>query len=215
MKQRLINHIQSIASVTLRKTCESILTYEKFFVWPASLSHHHAYEGGLLAHTVEVCDIAIGIARAATTREVFQGCPTVRNNFEMDSASRDIILAAALWHDLMKVEEYEEKFGEDRDLPKYHLKVSTSNEGMHRYFTNTQYQKKIGHISGSTLDFQRLAYYNNVGTDVIHEVTHCLLAHHGRKEWGSPVEPQTVEALILHQADMLSAQYGATKEVAP
>ena len=41
-----------------------------------------------------------------------------------------------------------------------------------------------------------------------------FFTHHGLREWGSPVEPQTLEALLLHQADLLSAQYGATKEVA-
>jgi 3'-5' exoribonuclease len=38
-------------------------------------------------------------------------------------------------------------------------------------------------------------------------VGHCILAHHGRQEWGSPIEPQTVEAMIIHYADMLSAQH--------
>jgi 3'-5' exoribonuclease len=42
-------------------------------------------------------------------------------------------------------------------------------------------------------------------------VIHCILSHHGRKDWGSPVEPATLEALVLHQADMLSAKFGATK----
>jgi 23S rRNA maturation-related 3'-5' exoribonuclease YhaM len=44
-------------------------------------------------------------------------------------------------------------------------------------------------------------------------VIHCIHAHHGPvKEWGSPEAPRTIEALILHQADMLSAGYGATTE---
>jgi 3'-5' exoribonuclease len=36
-----------------------------------------------------------------------------------------------------------------------------------------------------------------------------MLAHHGRKEWGSPVEPATNEAWILHAADMMSSREGA------
>jgi len=215
MKQRLINHIQSIHDPSLRKTCESILTYDKFFVWPASLSHHHAYEGGLLTHTVEVCDIAMGIAGAATTREVFQGCPTVRKNFEVDGASRDIILAAALWHDLMKIDEY---------IVASRAVCETTNTrhtpfGLHDAWIKDHRRTKMfghhEHIIAGVREFHKSAMLNSVGTDVIVEVSHCLLAHHGRKEWGSPVEPQTVEALILHQADLLSAQYGATKEVAP
>jgi len=215
MKHRLINHIQSIHDSMLRKTCESILTYDKFFVWPASLSRHHAYEGGLLAHTVEVCDIAMGICGAATTREVFQGCPTVRKNFEMDCASSDIILAAALWHDLMKIDEYIDvdrgvcETLNTRHAPYGHYGAWVKDHRRTAMFGHHE------HIIAGVTEFQKSAFLNSVGTDLIHEVTHCLLAHHGRKEWGSPVEPQTVEALILSQADLLSARYGATKEVAP
>jgi len=36
---------------------------------------------------------------------------------------------------------------------------------------------------------------------------HCVLAHHGRLEWGSPVYPSTVEAWILHTADMVSSRF--------
>jgi 23S rRNA maturation-related 3'-5' exoribonuclease YhaM len=39
-------------------------------------------------------------------------------------------------------------------------------------------------------------------------VIHCMLSHHGRREWGSPVEPVTPEAYILHVADMLSSREG-------
>lgn len=35
-------------------------------------------------------------------------------------------------------------------------------------------------------------------------VTHLIASHHGRKEWGSPVVPATLEALILHSADCQS-----------
>jgi 3'-5' exoribonuclease len=38
------------------------------------------------------------------------------------------------------------------------------------------------------------------------QLTHALLAHHGRKEWGAPVEPQTVEAWLVHLAELAEAQ---------
>lgn len=34
---------------------------------------------------------------------------------------------------------------------------------------------------------------------------HCILAHHGRLEWHSPVEPAIPEAQIVHAADMTDA----------
>lgn len=41
--------------------------------------------------------------------------------------------------------------------------------------------------------------------DFLH-IKHCILSHHGKHEWRSPVTPQTPEAYILHTADMLSSR---------
>jgi len=37
-------------------------------------------------------------------------------------------------------------------------------------------------------------------------VEHLILAHQGKKEWSSPVEPLTVEAILLHYADDADAK---------
>ena len=34
---------------------------------------------------------------------------------------------------------------------------------------------------------------------------HIILSHHGKKEWGSPVLPQTPEAVLIHYCDQVSA----------
>ena len=34
---------------------------------------------------------------------------------------------------------------------------------------------------------------------------HIIVSHHGKLEWGSPVEPMCPEAIIVHTADNLSA----------
>lgn len=203
MRQRLLNHINSIQNRKLRLTCESIPRFEKFFTWPASLSHHHAYEGGLLNHTVEVCDIAREIERATSLG--------VNKPVKFD-----ILFTASLWHDLLKIDEYE-----IQDWPHYalvqdrrprHLVRNDDATGLNVWI-GTDFQKTIGHIVGSAAQFQASAIHNGVDRATIDAVVHCILAHHGRKEWGSPVEPQTLEALILRQADMLSANYGATKDL--
>lgn len=38
------------------------------------------------------------------------------------------------------------------------------------------------------------------------QLQHVILAHHGRQEWGSPVEPATPEAMLVHLADMASCR---------
>ena len=35
---------------------------------------------------------------------------------------------------------------------------------------------------------------------------HLILSHHGQNEWGSPVEPKTPEAVLLHQIDMIDSR---------
>lgn len=203
MKQRLINHIESIQDPALRKTCESILTIEKFFTWPASLSFHHAYEGGLLAHTVEVCDIALQTVRGNTV-----GGWSLSFNVE---CNLDILIAAALWHDVMKVEEYivTDRRACETTITR-HVPFSLHDSWIKDYSRVKMFGDHEHIIAGASF-FQKSARFNNVHVETIDAITHCILAHHGRKEWGSPVEPQTLEALILHQSDMLSAHYGATK----
>jgi 3'-5' exoribonuclease len=35
---------------------------------------------------------------------------------------------------------------------------------------------------------------------------HAILAHHGKKEFGAPILPQTLEALLVHHIDELDAK---------
>ena len=41
--------------------------------------------------------------------------------------------------------------------------------------------------------------------DKENHILHLILSHHGRKEWGVPIEPKTKEAELLHNADLRSA----------
>lgn len=42
--------------------------------------------------------------------------------------------------------------------------------------------------------------------DLLLELTHLILSHHGSKELGSPVEPMTIEAFILAACDDLDSK---------
>jgi len=53
-------------------------------------------------------------------------------------------------------------------------------------------------------------------------IFHIVLSHHGTLEWGSPVEPKTYEAMLLHFVDnidakmeMLRGARAKTAEIAP
>lgn len=156
-----IGHINNTA---LHDTCIEALNDIKdtLSVMPAAHKHHHNYNGGLIQHTAEVMTNAFAIADAYICK-------------------RDIIIASAFFHDLLKVKEYD-------NLGNY-----------------TEYGNMIGHVVGSALLFKQYAEAHNVDEVTIEAVMHCILSHHGKKEWGSPVEPKTVEAVIVHEADMVSS----------
>jgi 3'-5' exoribonuclease len=96
-----------------------------------------------------------------------------------------VLLTAAIWHDYLKIEEYA---ADEKGEPQY-----------------TDFKHKIGHIAGSFAEFACAANEAGVDKDTSGKVCHCILAHHGRPEWGSAIIPQTPEALTLHWADCLSA----------
>ncbi|MBR0091771.1 MAG: HD domain-containing protein, partial [Lachnospiraceae bacterium] len=45
------------------------------------------------------------------------------------------------------------------------------------------------------------------------ELVHCILAHHGKLEFGSPKKPSTPEALALNYADEIDAKLETFKEL--
>lgn len=192
-EQTLRSYVKRIDNPKLRSACWIPLDSGEFLTWPAAISHHHNYAGGLLTHTAEVMEYAFQS----------RSCLPILCDF-------DTLAAACLFHDYAKIREYEIATYTDA-LPERVL-VKEDDGNITHVWQGSDYLKKIGHVSGSTMDFYHIALVNNVEQPVIDAVSHCILSHHGRREWGSPVEPQTVEAMILHHADMLSAKLGATRK---
>ena len=42
---------------------------------------------------------------------------------------------------------------------------------------------------------------------------HIILSHHGKRDWGSPVEYRCKEAYLIHQADMISSRTNHTNSL--
>lgn len=99
----------------------------------------------------------------------------------------DLLLTAILLHD----------FGKLAELSGY---LSTQY---------TVHGELLGHIA--ILDgwlyrtSQELGYEPEFDEDIL-LLRHCLLAHHGEKEYGSPVTPKIPEALVLHFIDNFDAK---------
>jgi len=102
--------------------------------------------------------------------------------------NRDLLLTGAILHDIGKVKTY---------------KIEKSFEG-------TNEGRLIGHlVLGVEMVRQVFSKINGAAEQDQHlhnSLLHLLISHHGIMEWGSPVEPLTVEACILHHADNMDAQ---------
>ena len=103
--ERLLQKAESIEDGEIRKITIDILREPKvtftevearisFFESPAAPRKHHAYPGGLLDHTLGVVEIAEKLI------EVYRNVYGARVN-------RDVVVAAALLHDLFKYYQYE------------------------------------------------------------------------------------------------------------
>jgi 3'-5' exoribonuclease len=135
---------------------------------PAGQSHHHAYCGGLLEHTVSVAALCEHAAQA------------------YERVDRDLLLAAALLHDVGKVDELV-----------WDTSIGYSDTG-----------RLIGHV---VLGERRVsAAMSRLGdlvpVELALRLSHVILSHHGELEWGAPKRPCTLEALVLHHVDNLDAK---------
>lgn len=98
--------------------------------------------------------------------------------------NRDIVIAGAILHDIGKIQAY--------DWSGY--TISYSDDG-----------KMVDHIPLGMMMLRPFMdkYLDN---DIAQHLLHILVSHHGLKEWGSPVEPNTQEAKIIHLADLADAR---------
>lgn len=50
--------------------------------------------------------------------------------------------------------------------------------------------------------------------DMILQLKHLILSHHGKREFGSPVLPKTPEAIVLHEIDMIDSRMNMLANIA-
>jgi 3'-5' exoribonuclease len=148
---------------------------ESFITNPGAASNHHAYKHGLLEHTVEVVRLSNEIQRGLLDKDV---------------VSIDLLIAGALLHDIGKTREYEIHGRIMNVRREYHLVYHTViGVTIINTYNDELKTKDLPHLNGQEMT----------------ELSHMIVSHHGKKEYGSPVEPSTVEAFILSRADSISA----------
>jgi 3'-5' exoribonuclease len=134
--------------------------------WPAAVTVHHAYPGGLLDHILKVAETCEALASAY-------------------GADRDVVFAGAVLHDIAKLDELTP--GET---------TTYSRDG-----------NLIGHVTlGVVILRESITRVDGFPDDLRAHLEHLIVSHHGSRQLGSPVEPMTIEALILSAADDLDAK---------
>ena len=110
---------------------------------------------------------------------------------EAYGANADIVMAGAILHDIGKLQELD-----------YDLTTSYSREG-----------NLVGHIAlGLVMVRAATSAIEGFPELLRTQIEHLIVSHHGQKEFGSPVEPMTVEALILSMADDLDAKINQVRQ---
>jgi 3'-5' exoribonuclease len=167
-----------IDELPLRRLVTELLTdnADLFKKMPAAASFHHGYTAGLLEHVWSMTRCAEFLARHYA-------------NYYKDlnpPLNKGVVIAATVLHDIGKLRELE-----------YHpVEAKYTVEG-----------SLIGHVLiGRDMVRQQASKIEGFPEETLLLLEHAILAHHGRREFGAPILPQTLEALLVSYVDDLDAK---------
>ena len=124
------------------------------------------------------------------TLSVTRNCDFFAKNYPI--INRDLLLTASMFHDVGKLSE-----------------LSTFPENDY-----TDAGQLLGHIViGCEWVGEEIRKIEGFPVVLANELKHCILAHHGELEFGSPKKPALVEALALSFADNMDAKMETMKEL--
>lgn len=177
MYKQILAVINSLSNPYLKALAESFFKdadfAKRFQFHSAAKSVHHGFVGGLVEHTLGVV----------------QMCDFMAKQYPI--LNRDLLLTAAMFHDIGKLEE---------------LSVFPEND-------YTDEGQLLGHIMmGAEMVGEKICQIPNFPKRLSIELKHCILAHHGELEYGSPKKPALIEALALNHADNTDAKMQTMKE---
>ena len=178
MYEELAVFIQNMKNPYLKKLCAAFFLEDEDFArrfkfHSAAKSVHHGFVGGLLEHTLSVAKL----------------CEYYTKMYPI--LHHDLLLAAAIFHDIGKLQE---------------LSVFPEND-------YTDEGQLLGHIViGAEMVGEKIRKIPDFPPKLANELKHCILAHHGELEFGSPKKPALAEAVALSFADNTDAKMQTMKE---
>lgn len=125
---------------------------------------------------------------AEHTLSVMRLCDAAADHY--GDLDRDLLLAGAFLHDIGKTAEIAVEPG----------------------FPYTEEGTLLGHIPiGFALVRERIGRIPGFPREIAVDLGHLVLSHQGELEWGSPVQPRTQEALVLHFVDNLDSKVATAR----
>lgn len=179
MYAELLKIVNSIQNTYLNALLKKFFVEDETFAArfkraSAAKSVHHGFIGGLLEHTLSVTKLCEYYCTA------------------YPALDRDLLLTAAICHDIGKVRE---------------ISAFPTND-------YTDEGQLLGHIvMGSEMIGQKVREITGFPPMLEMELKHCILAHHGEYEYGSPKKPALIEALALNYADDTDAKLETFTEI--
>lgn len=117
------------------------------------------------------------------TLSVLRICEAAAREYPL--VDRDLLVTGALLHDVGKIYEFE-----------YRTFIDYSDQG-----------RLHGHIViGERMVADKIGQINDFPDELRDRLLHLMLSHQGRQEYGSPVVPKMLEAIILYFADDMDAK---------
>ncbi len=179
MYQELLDFVKSIKNEKVRTLAERFFVEDAEFIrsfkaHSAAKTVHHGFVGGLLEHTLSVTQL----------------CDFYCRHYPV--LKRDLLIAAALFHDI----------GKTRELSEFPENDYTDDGQL------------LGHIViGTIMLDEKIKTVPGFPAKTASELKHCILAHHGEYEYGSPKKPALAEALALNFADNTDAKMQTITEL--
>ncbi|WP_302625919.1 3'-5' exoribonuclease YhaM family protein [uncultured Eubacterium sp.] len=179
MMTELLKFIASVNNPYYKQVLSALFVENREFVeafkkHSAAKSVHHGFIGGLLEHTLSVTRL----------------CEFYTKQYDL--LNRDLLITAAICHDIGKV---------------YELSDFPAND-------YTDAGQLLGHIvMGSEMISKVIATIPGFPQKQANELKHCILSHHGELEYGSPKKPALIEAVALNFADNTDAKMETMKEL--
>lgn len=173
--------------------------WQNFCLWTAASGMHHNILGGLLVHTAEVIDQCDILA------EYWE------NKYGPNFINKPLLLSGALLHDIAKTKELDVDTASGSTAYSKASALETHITMCVSMIDIEAFKLKLGY---QTYTINEINEQEPVKTqeqlDYEHEAVallkHIILAHHGKKEWGSPIDMNIPEAYILNRADEISAE---------